>query len=379
MDVSFASIILTLTGLFLCSDAFIPAAILQAQQPTKNIQHGSSATATTPSSQTALFATKKKKISMAEKRKRRGRKLPPRKVERPAVLDKTAPIDAWDKVVTTDESVAQMQANEDSAAAKHAAADDEIQARAAKLIESQRKSVDTLTLIKERTEALDYDAIADGLQSKGYCVIDNFLDQSELIAEMEQEAIQMLQNDKLDRDVTNLESGEFVTAIQGGEAQYADVPRTVEYIVSLTRHMPPLLNEHNKAVERAKLDDTASTGSLRVFDRRARQSSLELLTEAPPPRDFELANEGNKNDLKAITVMYFLSPEDWDADMGGGVAFEADETVIEPCRDRLLVFRSDSCRYRMEPFSVDAAAGRDNCAHIVNHLLRKGGSDENQA
>lgn len=333
-------------------------------------------TSTSTPNLTSLGAAKKKKLSMAEKRKRRGRKLPPRKLERPAVLDRTAPIDQWAKVKTTDESVAEMKEQEDAAAS---AADAEIQARAAELIESQRKSVDTLTLIKERVEALSYANMAEALQTKGYYIEDNFLGKEELVNEMQQEALAMMSADKLERDVSNLESGEFACPIRGGEDQYVDLARTVEYIVSLTRHMPPLIEEYNGGVMLdggCSLDATASSGSLRVFDRKARESSLDLLTEAPPPRDFGLINEGNVSNVKKITVLYFLSPADWNAECGGGVTFEKDGSVVEPTRDRLLVFRSDTCSHRMEPYSGKEEI-MDNCAYIVNHLLRKS-ADENQ-
>ena len=307
---------------------------------------------------------------MAEKRKRRGRKLPPRQVERPAVLDRTAPIDQWAPTQTTDEAVAQMKSQEDAAAAEDAA----IQARAAELIASQRKSVDTLTHIKERVEALPYEEIGRELQGKGYYVMDQFLDQIDLVSEMEAEALAMMNADKLERDVSNLESGEFATRITGGEEQYTDLPRTVEYIVSSTRHMPPLLEEMGEGnMLGCTLDATASTGTLRVFDRKARESSLALLSEAPPPREHALVNEGNASDPKKITVVYFLS--DWGEAEGGGLGFE-DGTVVSPARDRLVIFRSDMCKHRMEP--VPTGGDGSNYAYIVNQLLRKS-ADENQS
>ena len=324
-------------------------------------------------SSTALSA-KKKKLSMAEKRKRRGRKLPPRKVERPAVLDRTAPIDQWAPTQTTDEAVAQMKSQEDAAASAAAAEEAAIQARAAELIASQRKSVDTLTHIKERVEALPCDVIGKELQSKGYYVMDQFLDQAELVSEIESEALAMMEGDKLERDVSNLESGEFATRITGGEEQYTDLPRTVEYIVSSTRHMPPLLEEMGGGdVLGCALDATASTGTLRVFDRKARESSLALLSEAPPARDFALVNDGNASDPKKITVVYFLS--DLSESEGGGLGFE-DGTVVSPASDRLVIFRPDTCKHRMEPVPIGGEGS--NYAYIVNQLLRKS-ADENQS
>lgn len=344
-------------------NAFVPHNIL-AQHALK---HGSSTTGTSTTSTTSLSA-KRKKLSMAEKRKRRGRKLPPRQVERPAVLDRTAPVDQWAPTKTTDESVAQMKVHEDAATAEEAA----IQARATELIESQRKSVDTLTHIKERVQAMPYESIGQELQAKGYYVFDKFLDQEELVMDMEAEALAMMEADKLERDVSNLESGEFAVRIAGGEEQYADLPRTVEYIVSSTRHMPPLLEEMEGLG--SSLDDAASTATLRVFDRKARESSLALLSEAPPPREYALVNEDPASDPKKVTVLYFLS--DWgDEGAGGGVGFD-DGSMVSPARDRLVIFRSDTCKYRMEP--VAAGGSSSNFAYIVNQLLRKS-ADENQS
>jgi len=326
---------------------------------------GATSTTTVDTRTWTALSAKRKKLSMAEKRKRRGRKLPPRQVERPAVLDRTAPVDQWAPTKTTDESVAQMKEQEDAASAEEAA----LQARAAELIASQRKSVSTLTHIKERVEALPYEAIGRELQAKGYYVMDQFLDQEELVAEMEAEALAMMESDKLERDVSNLESGEFATRITGGEEQYTNLPRAVEYIVSSTRHMPPLLEGEMGDALGHSLDDTASTATVRVFDRKARESSLALLSEAPPPREYALVNEGNASDHKKMTVLYFLS--DW-ADQGGGVGFD-DGVVVSPARDRLVIFRSDACKYRMEP--VAAGGSSTNYAYIVNQLLRKSASE----
>ena len=306
---------------------------------------------------TTLFA--KRKMSMKEKRKKRAKR--PQKVTRPSVLDRTPKIDAWEKTVTTNEAVAQMKQKEDSR-------EKQVVARqASDLIETQRKSVDTLTLIKERTVALPYEEVTKAIESKGYFVFDDFLGKPELLDEMEKEAVDMLKStDKLSRDISDLDSGEFTTLIQGGD-QYADIPRSVEFIVSLTRHLPPLLEEQD--FFDFSFDATASAGSLRVFDRNARESTLKLLKEDPPPRQFGFANEGDASDPKKLTVIYFLAPSDWDSSCGGGVTFEEGSVTVTPARDRLLIFRSDTCSYRSEPcIGTDSLA---NSACIVNHLIRK--------
>jgi hypothetical protein len=78
----------------------------------------------------------------------------------------------------------------------------------------------------------------------------------------------MMVGGKLERDISNVESGEFATTIEGGDEQYIDLPRCVEFMVSLTRRMPPLISE--KSAMDCSLKDAASAGSLHVFDRKAR-------------------------------------------------------------------------------------------------------------
>lgn len=318
---------------------------------------------------TRLCATKKKKkkVSMAEKRKKRGKRLPPRPIERPDVLDETGRVDSWDKVATTDEQVAKMKEQEK---AEQAQASKE-QEKASELVQAQMKSVQTLTHIKECVEGLPYADIVAAMRdsdSGGYFVKDDFLG-ADVAAEMEAEGPSMLQNNKLELDVTNLGSGEYTAKIGGGD-QYMDCARTVEYVVCLTRHMPPLLEAEGVPDDLGcSIDDAASMAGITVFSRRGRQS------ESPPERPFGYATGGDANDARKVTVLYFLTPDGWNKQLGGGVAFKrkdndsSDSVVVEAKKDRLVIFRSDTCFHKMLGWVGEE--GMENGSCIVTHLVKK--------
>jgi len=122
---------------------------------------------------------------MAEKRKRRGKKIVPTTVDRPAVLDTIPRPDQWTKTKSTEELVATMKQQEE-----------DIRTKSAALIDSQRKSVETLTHVRCRVEALNYDEIAHGLSTNHYHVVDNFLG-NDLANELKHEGDYMLDNEKM--------------------------------------------------------------------------------------------------------------------------------------------------------------------------------------
>jgi hypothetical protein len=86
----------------------------------------------------------------------------------------------------------------------------------------------------------------------------------------------MLSNDKLERDITRLGDGKFVGLIIGGE-KYIDCPRLTEFVVSMTRHLPPLLNKIDTTL--SQLDATASMGSItiRMYDRKTKLGTESFL------------------------------------------------------------------------------------------------------
>ncbi len=328
------------------------------------------------SSHTILQAKGKGKLSMAQKRKKRGKKFVNKQIERPAFLNEVAKTDQWEKAVSTEAQVQSMKDAEDT------------KAKAAALIESQRKSVDVLTHIREQVEALSIEDIMAALDSsKRYAVFDELLGE-DLCSEMMQESQSMFDNNKLELDISaGIASGEYAGAVVGGQDQYADCPRTVEYVVSFTRHLAGSVNkaraeDSSKDVD-YKMDETASIAGVRLFDRKARLSSLALLTGESGTNDnsdlikkpfgFIIDEESDEIDTRKITAIYYMAPEGWDKSCGGGVTFRdenGEEIYVESKNDRLLLFSSEKCIHRMEP-----CTGNDKTenvfSQVVTHLVRE--------
>lgn len=325
---------------------------------------------------TILQAAKGKgKLSMAQKRKKRGKKFVNKPLERPDVLDDVPKADKWDKIVSTEEKVKTMKEGE------------EVKAQAAALIQSQRKSVDVLTHVRTQVEALSVGDIIDALGSKQHVVFDDVLGE-DLCSEMKQESQSMFDNNKLELDLSaGITSGEYAAAVKGGQDQYVDCPRTVEYVVSFTRHLAWALNkarsEGSSIEEGYKLDETASIAGIRLFDRKARLSSLSLLTGteggtdnsdlAKKPFGCVVDKESDELDTRKVSVIYFMTPEGWDEDCGGGATFKdgnGKEVSVVAKNDRLLLFNSEESVHRIEPCT--GKDGVDNvCSQLVTHLVRE--------
>mmetsp|Transcript_21937 Transcript_21937/g.47636 ORF Transcript_21937/g.47636 Transcript_21937/m.47636 type:complete len:405 (-) Transcript_21937:90-1304(-) len=342
---------------------------------------------------TSLFMGNKKKPSMKERRKQRAKKQPGYEVDR-GLLNDLPPVDSWEK---TGPSVGRRPTLEPSDAPdgqKEVEESDEFKETAAKasaLVETQRKSVDTLTFIRKRVEeSFPMNDAVKSIVDQGYFVYDGFLSSNEddafgdaLLSEMFQESSDMLSNDKLERDITRLGDGEYLAKIVGGEA-YADCPRLTEYVVSLTRHLPPLLNKEIDALEAgnvSKLHSTASMGTLRVYDRKAQLGAENLLVK-PQADDGDIVqdkpfgvicgdDEGTEDDTRRITAMLYLSSKDWDASVnGGGVTVENGES-LDAIRDRIILLRSDTCSHRQEPWKGGDKAGLEQASCAVVHFVKE--------
>jgi len=227
---------------------------------------------------------------------------------------------------------------------------------------------------------------AKSLVEKGYFVHDNFLSSSEdeafgddLLSDMFQEGSSMLLNDNLERDITRLEIGEFVGSIVGGE-KYIDCPRLTEYVVSLTRHLPPMLNKEMDAfgdASIAKISSSASQGTIRLYDRKARLGAETLLTEIGDDcqdRSFGVICGGNegaeKSDTRRLTAMFFLSSKDWNTTCGGGVTVENFEK-LDATRDRVILLRSDTCSIRQEPWVGEDRQGLEQASCVTVHFVKE--------
>lgn len=332
--------------------------------------------------------------SMAEKRKKRGRKVMPKIMERPKILDELPKPDQWDKIDSSN------NVKDEKAIQKNKKEEEIARSKAAALIALQKRSVEVLTHVRSRVESLPSEDIVKAMNGGTYIVFDDILG-TDLCSEMKNEGQTMYLDNKLELDLASgVTSGEYVVPIKGGQEQYADCPRSVEYVVSLTRHLAGMLNKlvvsgsgEDTSTSNAfhlgyKLDETASISNLRVFDRKARLSSLALLTGKDHPdeddssvpdmeekRQFSCVVDKSSGDvdLRRVTVIYFMIPDDWDGECGGGTTFrkkDGNEISVEAKNDRLLLFSSEK-----SPRCVEKWIGKNGiegaCSCIVTHLLQQ--------
>lgn len=237
--------------------------------------------------------------------------------------------------------------------------------KAQDLLKAQRESVDMLTKVRERVEALPSELIMTAMNSQGYFVVDDFLCDKETISQLEAEALELYAGGELEVDMTNLGSGEYMVAIKGGKEQYTKCPRLVEWTVSTTKHLPEQVTE-------PALDPGACMATLRAFDRKAFQASLNLLTGSDKvpkiSKPFETIVTDSSEDKRRLSLQYFLVPENWDGSCGGSLSFESGETVMGK-RDRMVLWKSDSTRMRKDPWEGNNNASFASCLEL--HLVDK--------
>jgi hypothetical protein len=190
----------------------------------------------------------------------------------------------------------------------------------------------------------------------------------ELLTEMFGEGIDMLSNDNLERDITRLGEGEFVSLITGGD-KYVDCPRLTEYVVCMTRHLPPLLMDELDT----PLSNTASMGSIRMYDRKTKLGTAELLvdeqSEDEIERPFGVVCENN-DDGRRVTAHLFISSKSWDPiQHGGGITPESVQT-IGAARDRLVLLRSDTCFHRLDSWKGSEEDDLKQAGCVTVHFVK---------
>jgi hypothetical protein len=303
-----------------------------------------------------------------------------------------------------------------SSAAKTKDFDNEIHAtmtKAQELLQRQRESVAMLTLVREKVEKLPAHEISDALQRDGFYVHDNLLlghtnskdsqdadanraSSSVVFESMQKEGLALLDTSLSQPDINCLASGEYICNLQGGEEQYKTCPRSIEWVVSVTKHLPEMLNkkksdgsdDDDPSKSSNKLDTQKCIGLMRTFDRKAEIAARKLLVAADDnddvedltPRSFGLATEG-ATDLKQLSMRYYLVPNGWDDSMhGGGLAFQkgnhgdgnvnsAEIVHVDAVCDRLVLWKSHETRYHAKPWLGDAHHESASCIEL--HLLRK--------
>jgi hypothetical protein len=388
-----------------------------------------------PISPVVLQATKGKKISMAEKRRQRAKRLPARPVtstpprpDAPNQVLAESPSEQPDDLEETNDRPAAAAAavgNDDGA--------DATMTKAQQLLQSQRKSVAMLTLVKQRLEALPAAEIQSALEQQGFWYSDSgdssadsntgidtgFLQSQHVLRELQQEGVTLYESGAMSADMDRLAAGEYCCALAGGQDQYVTCPRSIELVVSTTKHLNKAVlmeadsndststgtgGEENKASTGVVLDDSRCMANMRTFDRQAWKAAQVLFTgESTSTDDMDQdstssANTGSKDgdessaarpfgrtvtddidgqeDRRKISLCYYLVPENWSH--GGDMVFQqknADgddkttEVHVPAVRDRLVIWKSDTALHRQEPWKGSDDMPLASCIEL--HLIEK--------
>jgi len=287
-----------------------------------------------------------KKMSMAEKRKRRSEKVR-RRPDSSNLPECKLDFKAPPKPPTASVTVTEQS---DSAPER---------TKAQALLESQRSSVDTLTTVRKAIESLDGISMQHALDGIGYWYIDNLLP-FELVSALENEGQHMLHEDLMQQDVNQLGYGEYIAAIAGGEDQYRHCPRSVELVVSTTKHFPL-----------SGLSDSKCMATMRTFDHQVRKAAQQLLTGGESTEG-ESGQDGSfvviadkKDDLRQVSMCFYCVPEKWQTENGAGMSFCTGSGIqhVDAKRNRLVVWNSAS-KVRQEPWY--GADGSCIVLHLIN-------------
>ena len=292
---------------------------------------------------------RRKKESMAEKQARRTARQ-----QREINLPKRS-----QKVVLVDEPSPDSSSNEQ--AEKTSASGS--MTKAQELIERQRRSVAMLTLVRERIEKIPGEEVAKAFVDQGYYVVDNFLNDEETLQELQQEAITLLDNGMI-ADMDNLASGEYIGPVKGGDEQYVICPRSIEWVVSTTKHFGSMV------VPNMNLDSGNCLGRMRTFDRQAFDAAKDLLTEDPNTVEetpgcskvFQcLVDSSDTTDQRRLSLRYYLVPSEWK--FGGGIEFEK-QGVVEATRDRLVIWKTAETPMRGQPWKGGESHRFGSCLEL---------------
>ena len=331
-------------------------------------------------SSTSLYLAKNKKKgkeSMAEKRARRQAKQQ-RQVDAPPPLE--VPVTA---LTLEEEAETEASPSTPQSTTATAADDDDanaVKTKAQELLDRQKESISVLTAVREAVEAIDEDSLQQALDQQGYYVVDNFLQTpTALFASMQQEAPALYESNLTSLDTTDNSlgfAGEFLTPLQGGEAQYQLAPRSIEWVVGTTKYIPNRI---------PGLDSGNCMAFLRTFDRSARQAARQLFfgeegeaantDEEEPvasPPSVEAPDEG---DQRTISLRYYLVDEEWDSSAAGsgglvfaGTSDTAQHQKVDAQANRLVIYKSKKAVVQKEAWFM----GSQDKAHCIElHLIRE--------
>lgn len=259
------------------------------------------------------------------------------------------------------------ETNDDARA--QASSEKEVQTKAQQLLESQRESVAMLTMVRERIDMLpSTDKIQKVLDRDGYLVIDDFLDQTSVLEQLEKEAETLYHLDAMSANAERgLAMGEYLCPLQGGSEQYTRCPRAIEWVVAVTKHLP------DKVSSFMKLENSQCMGRMRLFDQKVLKAAKSLLLSTDDTRASDELSSSHSNqqsfsrvaveesDLRTLSLCYFLVSKEWDSQKGGGaLTFEGTGETVAAVRDRLVVWKSRETSFRQEPwYDYSDADGED--------------------
>jgi hypothetical protein len=274
---------------------------------------------------------------MANKRKRR--QVKQQTQENPAANMPASKLDFKSKPLRTEDTPQRFQ---DPGAAAEKAKD---------LLKSQRESVDMLTMVREKIEGLPKEDILAALEDgPGFYVHDGFLGVDATIDSLQTEARSMFEKEEMETDTNNLGSGEYIVSIKGGTEQYTKCRRSIELVVSTTKHIPELF-------ESMKLDGSACMATMRGFDYKSLKASKALLLgnedeeiDSPSSSYGTVTNLDDATDKRRLTLFYYIVPDSWEEASGGGLVFENGECHVSAKQDRLVIWKSDSTMFQKDPW-----------------------------
>jgi hypothetical protein len=210
----------------------------------------------------------------------------------------------------------------------------------------------------------------------------------------------------MSEDMDRLAAGEYCCALAGGQDQYVACPRSIELVVSTTKHLNKAVlstgGEENAPFAGVVLDDSKCQADMRTFDRQAWKAAQVLFTgESTPTDDMDQVSNSSANtgsndgddtsaarpfgrtvtgdidgqaDRRKISLCYYLVPENWSH--GGDMVFQqknADdkttEVIVPAVRDRLVIWKSDTALHRQEPWEGSDDMPLASCIEL--HLIEK--------
>ena len=212
---------------------------------------------------------------------------------------------------------------------------------------SSSKTEDHMNLIKTRLIE-NSQTLMTNFRNNGYAYVDNFLG-ADTLRSMRKEAEELYKNNyytisqstKFDPNTGQVISYDkhnvYSMQLDGGELYYKG-PRLHEYVVSMVKHITPILNENFKSLS---LSSSSAANKLAVC------------TGDGSYYDKHFDNMGN-NDLRKITCIYYMNTY-YRKELGGSFRIYSIENDVEqsqdvePLGDRLLLFEADKLVHSVLP------------------------------